>query len=170
MMNPALPFKWDKINNFRSCDGRMASEEFDRYAVAAGIRGITGSDGVETRRWDERIEEFVTNEVNDSEFDKLFMRRNYGQRRMWMLFPPNEDADATQALIFDDESGSFSKYVIPMNVLGYAGSAQDADLQDFGDQTLQDFGNKTLQDFSWDLTAEIFVGGDPIVTGKHSSE
>lgn len=57
--DPSLPFRWDKINDFRACDGKMTTEQFDRYVVAVGIRGLTATDGIETRRFDDRIEDFV---------------------------------------------------------------------------------------------------------------
>jgi hypothetical protein len=34
--DPALPFRWDKINSFRACDGKMATVSYDRYVVSLG--------------------------------------------------------------------------------------------------------------------------------------
>lgn len=160
--DPALPFRWDKINTVRACDGKMTSAPFDRYVIASGIRGITGTDGVETQRIDERIEDFVRSTVKASQFDKVFAKRDFGSRRLWMLYPEssNTSDDATAALIYSEESASFSKYEIALNVLGYGGAAQDSDLQDFGTDTLQDFGEKKLSDFYFDPDSEVFLGGD----------
>jgi len=83
--DPALPFRWDKINDFRACDGKMATVGYDRYVVALGQRGITATDGVETRRVDERIEDFVDDDINDSQFGKVFAARSYSSRRTWIL-------------------------------------------------------------------------------------
>lgn len=159
--DPALPFRWDKINDFRGCDGKMTTEQFDRYVIAAGVRGITATDGVETRRFDDKIEDFVSSTINDSQFEKVFTKRSFQARRMWMLYPPKSDTDATAALIYDEESSAFSNYDIAMNVLGYGGAATDKALDDFGDKTLGEFGiNETLQSFFWDSGAEIFIGGN----------
>jgi len=158
--DPALPFRWDKINDFRACDAKMSVEQFDRYVVAAGIRGLTATDGVETRRFDERIEDFVGSAVNESAFKKIFSRRSFSTRRMWMLYPRVESDDADSALIYDEESSAFSKYDIAMNVLGYGAAAQDDALSDFGDKTLANEGDKTIGDYFFDKGSEVFLGGN----------
>jgi len=158
--DPALPFRWDKINDFRACDARMSSEQFDRYVVSAGIRGLTATDGVETRRFDERIEDFVDQTINDAEFAKVFSKRSFGNRRMWMLYPRVESDDADSALIYDEESSAFSKYDVALNVLGYGGAASDSTIADFGDKTIDQFADDTLTSFVYDEGSEIFLGGD----------
>lgn len=157
--DPALPFRWDRINDFRSCDAKMSSAQFDRYVVAAGIRGLTATDGIETRRFDERIEDFVDNVINDSEFAKVFARRDFGDRRLWMLYPGVGSTDSNNALIYDEESSAFSTYAIDMNVLGYGGSEKDATIADFGERTIDTF-DETIQDFFFDEGSEIFLGGN----------
>lgn len=172
--NPALPFRWEKINSFRACDAKMGSVAYDRYSIAVGQRGITATDSVETTRVDNRIEDFVTDEINDTEFDKIFGARNYAFRRTWLLYPPDEANDATAALIYDDESGAFSKYqftrevatsIVDMNVLGYGYVNQDLAAQDFTvannlDYSAEDFDDETALSFYWSENAELFLGGD----------
>lgn len=158
--DPALPFRWDKINDFRSCDGKMTSEKFDRYIVAAGVRGITATDGVETRRFDDKIEDFVGNEINNSKFAKTFAKRDFENRRLWMLYPSKKSDDADAALIYDEESSAFSKYKIDMNVLGYGGAAEDAAIDDFGGEELQEFNDDILTDYFLGEASEIFLGGN----------
>ena len=158
--DPALPFRWDKVNDFRACDAKMSSEQFDRYVVAAGIRGLTATDGVETRRFDDRIEHFVGEEINDAQFSKVFTKRSFGHRRMWMLYPGIESTDSDSALIYDEDSSAFSKYEIDINVLGYGGASQDSGIDDFGDKTLDQFGDDTLLDYFFDEGSELFLGGN----------
>lgn len=167
--DPALPFRWDKINDFRACDGKMATIGFDRYSVAVGVRGITATDGVETRRVDERIEDFVNNDINDSEFDKVFAERSYATRRSWILYPSEESEDSNAVLIYDDESGAYSKYEIDLNALGYGSVAKDFAAQDFIAANSLDISSGEMTDetalsYFWSDTAEIFLGGDS--TGK----
>lgn len=184
--DPALPFRWDKINDFRACDGKMASVGYDRYVVSLGQRGIIATDGVESRRIDQRIEDFVDDEINDGEFGKVFAARNFQSRRTWILYPrdtgdaDNAEADgelkeeANSALIYDDESGAYSKYlftreiagdVVDMNVLGYGGVAADYAAQDFIeanglDVAAEDLEDETALSFFWSEGAELFLGGD----------
>lgn len=172
--DPALPFKWDKINDFRSCDGKMATVGYDRVVIALGKRGITATDSVETKRVDQRIEDFIDDNVNDSQFGKVFAARSFATRRTWVLYPETESDDANAALIYDDESGAYSKYiftresggsVIDMNALGYGGVSIDYAAQDFTaandlDLAAEDFDDETALSFFWSSTAEIFLGGD----------
>ena len=34
--DPALPFRWDKVNSFRACDAKMAVASFDKFIVSLG--------------------------------------------------------------------------------------------------------------------------------------
>jgi hypothetical protein len=163
--DPALPFRWDKINDFRACDGKMASVGYDRYVVAFGVRGITATDGVETRRIDDRIQNFTISEVNASQFGKVYPLRNYANKRWWTLFPNNEEEENTKALIFDDDSRAFSEYVISMNCLGFGSFEKDYQLDDFTaandlDLSLNQMTSETLQSFYWQDAQDAFLGGD----------
>lgn len=178
--DPALLFRWDRINDFRACDAKMSSIQYDRYVLALGQRGITATDGVETRRIDERIEDFVKQEINASEFDKVFGLRSYANRRTWILYPEGADEDDSFALIFDDESAAYSKYeferqvngeLVDINVLGYGAREGDLTLADFpksehGDDNpddlpvfLDDADEETLQSFAWQGESDLFMGG-----------
>jgi len=173
--NPALPFRWDKINDFRACGGKMATTGYDRAVIASGIRGITATDGVRTERIDNRIELFVKERIEANEFDKTFLKRSYANKRTWMLYTPSGDDDTDDddnaALIFDEDSGAFSVYNIGMNVLGYGGAALDLKLSDFPDDeeeaaiselplNLDDAGDIQINDYVTDENEEIFLGGD----------
>lgn len=174
--DPALPYRWDKINDFRSCDGKMASVGYDREMRALGVRGITATDGVETRRIDTRIEDFVIDEINVDEFQKVFCMRSYAKRRWWTLFSQasEEDRDNVEnnkALIWDDESGAFTTYSINMNCLGYGTIGRDWGLNDFTAANGRDWrliplpgeegpSEETLQSFFWQENQETFLGGN----------
>lgn len=163
--DPALPFRWDKINDFRSCDAKMASVGFDRYSVAVGNRGITATDGVETRRVDDRIQDFVVDDVNDQAFNKVFCARSYASRRTWFLYPKGTSTESNAALIYDDESGAYTKYLISMNVLGYGSVSIDYSASDFIaannlDIAAKDLEEETADSWYWSEGSELFLGGD----------
>lgn len=168
--DPALPFRWDKINDFRACDGKMASVGYDREVRALGVRGITATDGVETRRIDTRIRDFTVDEINVDEFQKVFCARSFSNQRWWTLFsqPTEEDKDNVEnnkALIWDDESGAYTTYSINMNCLGYGNNSLDWGLNDFtaannANYRLRDLGEETLQSYFWQENQETFLGGN----------
>jgi len=167
--DPALPFRWDKVNDFRACDGKMATVGYDRYVVSVGQRGITATDGAETRRVDERIEDFVDDDINDDEFQKVFALRNFSSRRTWILYPKGESEESNAVLIYDDESSAYSKYLFAndnsMNALGHGSVSLDYAAQDFIaandlDKAAIDFDDETASSFFWSSGAELFLGGD----------
>jgi len=163
--DPALPFRWDKINDFRACDGKMATVGYDRDIRAVGVRGITATDGVETRRIDGRIQDFTIDEINFDFFEKVFCLRSYSNTRWWTLYPAMEDEENSKALIWDDDSSSFSTYTIAMNCLGYGNFGKDFTLADFTeandlDLAINDFAEETLQSYFWQENQEALLGGD----------
>ncbi len=167
--DPALPFRWDRINDFRACDGKMASVGYDREVRALGVRGITATDGVETRRIDGRIEDFTTDEINIDEFEKVFCLRSFEKRRWWTLFAKGTATENSAALIWDDESSAFSTYTIAMNCLGYGNAGFDYRLNDFTaanglDFAIEDFSEETLQSYFNQDNQELFLGGDLLGT------
>ena len=166
--DPALPFRWDKINDFRACNAKMGTQEYDQYVVAFGFRGITATDSSQTARIDSRIQDFATNEVNASEFGKVYCQRDYDNQRFWTLYANRDEDENSKALIFDDDSKAFTEYEIAMNCLGYGNVSQDYGLDDFIaandlDFTLEEMGDETLQDYYWNDAQDAFLGGS--ITG-----
>jgi len=165
--DPNRAFQWKRINNFRACDGKMASVAYDRFVIAFGLRGITATDGVETRRIDDRISDFATDSVVVDQFSKVFCERSYPNMRMWALY---NDQDVTSdennsALIYDDDSSAFSTYTIDMNCLGHGNASQDYGLDDFTeanklDIALDGAGDDDLFSYFWQENSEVLLGGD----------
>jgi len=165
--DPNRAFKWQKINNFRACEGKMATVGYDRYATALGVRGITATDGVETRRVDERISDFTTDMININQFKKVFCERSYNEKRWWTLFNKKETIgdENEAALIYDDDSGAYSTYTIDMNCLGYGNLSIDYALDDFTiennlNESLDEYSDESLLSYFFLDNQEVFLGGD----------
>ena len=165
--NSADPFIWKKINNFRATQGKMATVGYDGHISAIGGRGITATDQNQTKRIDDRIEDFSYDVINYDQLNKTFCYRDYQNRRWWSLYSGDNSTDNNKALIFDDESSAFSTYTIDMNVMGYGTNSQDFGLDDFVapdlDFALIDMGDQTLQDY-FQANEEILLGGN--ITGE----
>jgi len=162
--NPSLPFRWDKINDYRACNGKMATVQYDRYVMAFGVRGITATDGVETKRVDERIMDFTINEIETDQFGKVFCSRFFEDERMITLYA-NNSSDNNKALILDDESLAYTKYDISMNCLGYGNLSSDYALEDFIaandlDIVIDDLDEETLESFYYQDSSDVFLGGN----------
>ncbi len=167
--DPALPFRWDKINDFRACDSRMGSIGYDNYVNALGIRGITATDGAQTQRIDDRISNFVGDSIHADRFQKVYCERSYANKRWWTLYPSHTSDESNSALIYDDESKAFSTYDIDLNCLGYGNLSEDYGLNDFIaanelDVNLLEVGDNTIQDYFWQDNQEIFLGGNLVGT------
>jgi hypothetical protein len=162
--DPALPFAWSKVNDFRACGGKFATVGYDKDVRSIGLRGITATDGTNTQRIDQKISRFVVNAINENFFEKVYCKRNYTTERWWTLYPSNEAEENDSALIYDDDSGAFTVYEIALSCLGYGNFGEDFRLSDFTaendlDLTLDEAGDSTLQDYFWQDSQEAFLGG-----------
>jgi hypothetical protein len=166
--NEIAPFRWYKINDFRACDGKMASVGFDRFVIAAGTRGITATDGVETRRVDQKIGTFTSTSINADQFQKVFGLRSYTYKRTWLLYADLEQEENNRALVNDDESQAYTTYTISLNCLGYGNFKRDLAINDFVapnlDLSIDECGEDTIQDYSWQNNGETMLGGN--ITGQ----
>lgn len=163
--NPALPFRWIKVNNFRAANGKMASTAYDEFIVSLGVRGITATDTNQTKRIDQRIEDFVGDEINIDQFGKVFCERDYQSRRWWTLYPGIEAEENDSVLIYADDNGSFTKYDLALNCLGYGEQSTDLALDDFTvandlDYTIIELANETIADYYSQENEELLLGGD----------
>lgn len=165
--DPNKAFRWVRLNSFRACDGKMASVAYDRFSKALGLRGITASDGNETQRIDQRILNFTTDELESSQFEKIFCFRDYEHQRWWTLYcdGENDTDENNRVLVFDDISGAFTTYSLPMNCLGYGVRDKDFTLEDFAvstvyDLTLEMVGEATLKHYSFTGNEDLLLGGD----------
>lgn len=165
---PDAPFRWYKLNDFRACGGKMASIGYDQYVIALGQRGITATDYAQTKRIDMKISEFVNQEINSGDFQKVFCERSYAKERWWTLYPKQTTSDEGTnkgVLIYDDDSGAYSTYDFPLNVLGNTNLEYDYNWDDFIiennlDINFQQAGNETFDSSSWQTEGEILCGGD----------
>ena len=182
--DPALPFRWKKLNNFRASDAPYGTIAYDRYSTSLGVRGIFGTDGIEVKRIDDKITDFVIEDINIDNIHKCFSERNYAALRSWTLYPPanlpaatTEATTSSRALIRTDEEGSWSTYTTQvvdaggtlrdMSSLGFGSTSEDYTFADFDgivqeDLAFEDFGNETFASFYIQARTELFLGGDQV--------
>lgn len=170
--DPNKSFRWQKINNFRAVEGKMASVMYDRNVRAIGIRGITATDGPNTMRIDQRISDFVVDNMSQENISQTFCERDYATRRWWSLYNDgSSDTQKTKALIYDDDSGAFSTYSITLNMLGRASQGYDYQYDEFtaangfkdrdgNDIRYEDFNNDETYDYyNFQQNNQTFIGG-----------
>lgn len=161
--DPALPFRWDKINNFRACDATFGTISHDRFVVSFGKTGIVGCDGVEVKRIDEKIQDFVFDTIDDENFDSLYSERSYKNRRSLTLYPAPDSATNDHILVRSDEDGSWSTYDLALSCLGQGESFKDYTFADFTgalDLSFMDFTEETFQSYYIQNASNLLLGGD----------
>lgn len=163
--DPALPFRWVKINNFRACDATFATISHDDYVISFGKMGIIGCDGLKTPRIDHKIEDFTSDIVDAENFNLMYSDRNYEARRSWTLYPTDDDSGKnTQALIRSEETGAWSIYNIEMACLGQGEAEVDFTFADFTGSLdkmfIQMSDNETWDSFYFQTKGNLFLGGD----------
>lgn len=162
--DPALPFRWDKLNNYRACDATFSTISHDRYVISYGKTGIVGCDGIEVKRIDDRIQDFMMDTVNVDKISQMYSDRNFTTKRSWTLFPSGDSQENNQALIRSEENGSWSIYDITLSCLGQGESYRDLTFLDF-DVPNMNYTFNQLQDEEWDdwyfqSNNLLFLGGD----------
>ena len=177
--DPALPFRWDKLNDFRSCDAPFSTLGYDRYIISYGKRGIVACDGIEVKRIDDLIEPFMDTEVRKDFINRMYSERNFVAKRSWTLYASTEDSNTAnpisdKALIRTDEEFSWSIFNVPFTCLGYGESSSDLTWNDFPDVNTpagnpkdlpvrwKDAGDLTWSSFAVQIDAELFLAGDAI--------
>lgn len=184
--DPALPFRWKKLNSIRACDAPYATIEYDRYSVSFGKRGIQACDRIQVSEIDEEIQDFMFNEVNAQQYNKMYSHRNFNSKKSFTLYPSctknlnpeNESTTSNYALIrTEDESAWFfysvyntdidSENGTNMSCLGSGKSFRDFSFESFAagtnyDFSYEDFSTETWDSFTTNLNTEVFLGGDQI--------
>jgi hypothetical protein len=176
--DPALPFRWVKVNSFRACEAPYAEIEYDRYVASFGKRGIVACDRTEVVRIDDKILNFMDDEVNTEFMDRMYSSRNFNLLHSWTLYPSSETGTETSdfALIRTDDENSWSIYSVTlydvdatngtnMSCLGYGEVTSDLAYQDFTgskDKKYKDFSKETWGSGFFEGLNEIFLGGDQI--------
>lgn len=167
--DPAMPFRWRKVNDFRACGGKMATGSYDKFVFSLGSRGAVISNGAETQRADANNPDFTIDEINATQFKKVYCARDYQNERLLALYPGSTSSTSSHALVIDDDSKSWSTYKLPMNCLGYGNFSKDFQLDDFIaanglDFRLIDMDYETLESFFFQESQEAFLGGS--ITGR----
>lgn len=183
--DPALPFRWIKVNSYRTSTAPYANIAHDSYVQSYGNRGIIASSRNEVKRIDEKVEDFMMTQVNTDFAARMYSGRDYTGKRSWTLYPSSEtnlnggveSETSNYALIRSDEDGSWSIYSVSMrdqdpdngtnlSCLGYGSFAIDLtydDLLNLGDPTYNDpFADQTFNDLRLQADTEVFLGGDQI--------
>lgn len=173
--DPALPFRWDKITDYRPVNAPYASISYDKSVTGIGQGGYSECNGVQVERIDERIPDFV-NEVNQDQFEKCYGARYLQEYQTWTLYPSESSVNSDKVLVLNEKEGNFSIYDLALSCLGTVNNEQDPAWQDYkafaGDTTAtlpplvwvaydqeEDFGDQRWLSGYLQSGYPIFIGG-----------
>lgn len=123
------PFRWDKINNTKSCNAPYATIPYDQRITAMGSKGLVACDGVNVDRYDlPIIDQFV--EINSDFFGQCFGQRFDTMNQSWMIYPlatSNTTPPATGVLLYNFLENTWATFQthISMSCLGLYGVTFD---------------------------------------------
>lgn len=163
--DPALPFRWDRINNFRACDATYSVIPHDRYVISFGRTGIVACDGIEVKRIDQNIPDFVTDTVKQDQFQEMYSATDYAMKKSWTSYNySGDDAVATNdaILVRTEDEGAYSMFDLRLSCMGNGSSSRDFALGDFVGDYDWDFSHFDAEDFNSffdQKDAPMFLGG-----------
>lgn len=163
--DPQKAFRWIQINSYRACNGKMATLAYDLGIKALGKRGITQTHAQTTERIDQKIPDFVVEEINGEYFEKVYALRNYEAFQSWILYPSGNSTENNKVLLYDDLSQGFTTYSLALNCIGYGTTYHDLSFSDFTAENNLDFafdqmGEATFSSYAFDERQDILLGGD----------
>lgn len=163
--DPQKAFRWIQINSYRACNGRMATLAYDLGIKSLGKRGITQTQAQITERIDQKIPDFVVQEINGEYFEKVYALRNYETFQSWILYPSGDSPENNKVLLYDDLSQGFTTYSLSLNCIGYGTTYHDLGFSDFTAENNLDFsfdqmGEATFSSYAFDERQDILLGGD----------
>jgi hypothetical protein len=157
------PFRWKRLSGGIQINSTYGMVELDDMVVFVGQGGIYGCDGSSVRRIDDKIPEFMFNNVNLSMINQLSAVHDKNFMMSLMSYPSTEDSTKNdRTLLFSHKDGWFSEYDFGMRALGRFSIQTGTTWNDISDGTTQ---WKELAGLTWDDIAEqekedLILGGD----------
>ncbi len=177
------PFRWDKINNTKSCNAPYATIPYDERITAMGSKGLVACDGVNVQRYDlPIIDQFE--EINQGFFSQCFGQRFDTTNQSWMIFPlasSQTTPPATAILVYNFLENTWATFNldVSMSCLGLYFLSSDVTWADFavGTPLGTQFPNWETCDFTWDYFLEkdleptlLGGGSDGVVYRMYESD
>lgn len=163
--NDVVPFTLDKLDESRGSDAPFSMQTYLNRSMAASRRGMTISDGYRLDRLDDKIPDFVYNDVDNSNFNLCFSWLSDKDHKMYMLYPANGSSSNDRILVINFEEDTFAIYRIPFSVLGsYQNSfsivwSELTDALGVSDWSAMGSKYATWNSFSWSDSIETPLSG-----------
>lgn len=139
------PFRWDRLNFSKSTDCPYGSIAYDERVTSIGSKGLIACDGVNVQRYDLPIIDFFLNDIDYTFISQCYSLRFDNTNQTWTLYPDleNDAGKSNKILVYNFLENTWSKYDIPLSVIGLYKITSDAVWEDFPDTSWSE------ADFTW---------------------
>lgn len=128
------PFRFDQVNNSRSCNAPYGSIAYDLNCTAMGARGLIYCDGVNVDRYDINVID-VFNDIDHTNFIQCIAERYDELNQGWMIYPSDSRTDAEtfsdRAIVYNYLESSWSTYTQSLSFIGISKTFSDIKWSDF---------------------------------------
>lgn len=113
--DPVNAFVFNKIAQSRNVLSTFGTISLDREITFVGDNGLIVTDGNTVTRYDHKIPDFATSEMNQETFYSCFGIRFDPLWQTWLVYTQNGQSNNSQVLIYNYMDQSWSIYRIPNN-------------------------------------------------------
>jgi hypothetical protein len=132
--NDASPFRFDKVNDSRSCNAPYAPISYDLQSTAMGARGLIFCDGNNVDRYDLQVIDLYKT-IDFNHFIQCIAQRYDALNQGWMIYPsvtrPGSNDFSDKAIIWNYLENSWSTYSVNLSTIGVSRTFQDVTWADF---------------------------------------
>ena len=141
------PFRFDLVSTSRSTAAPYAIIAYDTYITAAGKKGLTATDGILVRRYDEAIPNFYNEDIDAENYNLCFSKRFDDLQQTWMLYPDRgtSSGKSDKVLVYNFQERTWASYDMSFSCLGTAETSRDKLWEDMDDDWEEG-------DYDWDAS------------------
>lgn len=120
--NDIIPFIPARIDHTRGSDAPMGTFTYLNRTISASRRGLVVTDGYNIQEADELIPDFVFEEVNNDEFDRVFAGSEDEDKVNYLIYPSHESEtnnnESDKILILNFDQGNLATFRLPLSSMG----------------------------------------------------
>jgi len=168
--NEVLPFVWQKLNNELGSQSTFSTVPFDKEVLTIGNTGVHGCNGSNVRRIDEKIPQFIFDDVSAQANNVIRMAgiRDYDFEMVYWAFvsteasAPEEPTQIfpNQVLVYNYKTGSWGVNDDCFTTFGYLEQQADITWQSSSPATWEQY-NGTWIDGVTQADSRQILGGTP---------
>lgn len=152
--NDIQPYRWEKINESRRVDAPYATVGYQEFETSLGTTGLLQCDSVNVKRYDDKIIDFTSTELNQDDIDVCNSYRFDNLNQQFICYPSSAPELQTtdycdKWLVWNFLENSFSKFNIAATTFGSYFQGRDLAWQDFNAANQLDYAWSDFQDENW---------------------